>query len=605
MADSLLPVTSGLDPDQVIDEEEEEENSSSTVGKAIKIGRYVLGKRLGVGTFGKVKLATHELTGHQVAVKILNKSRITTLAMDDKIKREIAIMKMFWHPHIIRLYEVIDTDTDIFMVMELVVGGEMFQYIADNGRLPEDEARRFFQQIISGVDYCHRHGVVHRDLKPENILIDMQHNIRIADFGLSNMMTDGDFLTTSCGSPNYAAPEVIAGKMYAGPDVDVWSCGVILYALLCGRLPFDDDYIPSLFKKIRGGIYSLPGFLSAPARDLITSMLVVDPTRRISIDEVRNHPWFLPNLPDYIANSWEEGDKTITHVDADVLAELMERLSFNHEQALAQLTAGGTNEAVVAYHLIKDHRDRLWAEEQAAAYEAELEANGGVPPPATTAVMEEPPTPDLGETPPRPPDGTKPTPPSINVMSTPVGIPSRTGAAAGTASIISGTPDLAATPGTIASLNQQLASRAGQMSPLTPNRTSPFYSSFRRIKRAPVPWKRRGVASNADGKTIWKLGVESTESPQELMNHVYNALKEKGWQWSTVSTFVVRARWRDEDGSKESELKTMIRLYKVEPGRYLLDFQKLPGPLFQFFDKIYEVMALLHRTFGVEGISTS
>lgn len=141
--------------------------------------------------------------------------------------------------------------------------------------MSSSEARHFFHQIVSGVEYCHFHGVVHRDLKPENLLLDADNNVKIADFGLSNIMRDGAFLHTSCGSPNYAAPEVISGQLYAGPEVDVWSCGVILYALLCGSLPFDDESIPNLFKKIKGGIYTLPSHLSELARDIIPRMLVV------------------------------------------------------------------------------------------------------------------------------------------------------------------------------------------------------------------------------------------------------------------------------------------------------------------------------------------
>ena len=156
-----------------------------------------------------------------------------------------------------------------------------------HAQLSEDEARRFFQQIICGVEYCHSKGVAHRDLKPENLLLDDHYNVKIADFGLSNMMEDGRFLRTSCGSPNYAAPEVISGTLYAGPEVDVWSCGVILYALLCNKLPFDDENIPTLFRKIQSGRFDFPVFLGPQPRDLLRRMLVVDPMERITIAQIR------------------------------------------------------------------------------------------------------------------------------------------------------------------------------------------------------------------------------------------------------------------------------------------------------------------------------
>ncbi|KAI0241367.1 Protein kinase [Massospora cicadina] len=208
-------------------------------------------------------------------------------------RKKIAHMDMVGRaPSHHKLYEVITTPTDIIMVIEYA-GRELFDFIVNNGKMAETSARRFFQQIICAVEYCHRHKIVHRDLKPENLLLDPFDNVKIADFGLSNIMSDGDFLKTSCGSPNYAAPEVIGGKLYAGPEVDVWSCGVILYVMLCGRLPFDDEYIPHLFKKITEGIFSLPTYLSNDARHLLSSMLVVDPLQRMTIQEVRQHPWFL------------------------------------------------------------------------------------------------------------------------------------------------------------------------------------------------------------------------------------------------------------------------------------------------------------------------
>lgn len=191
------------------------------------------------------------------------------------------------------------------MVLEFA-GGELFNYIVQHGKMTETKARRFFQQIICAVEYCHRHKIVHRDLKPENLLLDNDLNVKIADFGLSNIMTDGNFLKTSCGSPNYAAPEVINGKLYAGPEVDVWSCGVILYVLLVGRLPFDDDNIPALFAKIAKGHYVVPNYMTPGAASLIKKMLAVNPVHRVTIDEIRQDPWFLLDLPAYLMPPVEE-----------------------------------------------------------------------------------------------------------------------------------------------------------------------------------------------------------------------------------------------------------------------------------------------------------
>jgi len=185
------------------------------------------------------------------------------------------------------------------MVLEYA-GSELFNYIVDHGKMNEAKARKFFQQIVCAVEYCHRHKIVHRDLKPENLLLDEDLNVKIADFGLSNIMTDGNFLKTSCGSPNYAAPEVISGKLYAGPEVDVWSCGVILYVLLVGRLPFDDEYIPALFKKIAQGQYHMPNWLSPGAQRLIKKILQTDPVKRISIQEIRQDAWFNKDLAPYL-----------------------------------------------------------------------------------------------------------------------------------------------------------------------------------------------------------------------------------------------------------------------------------------------------------------
>ncbi|CAD6333097.1 unnamed protein product [Miscanthus lutarioriparius] len=318
---------------------------------------YRIRRTLGFGSFGKVKIGEHILTGHEVAIKILNRRKIRGLEMEEKVKRYLKMLRLLMHPHIIRLYEVIDTPADIYVVMEYCKKGELFDYIIEKGRLHEQEACRFFQQIISGVEYCHRKMVVNRHLKLESILLDSRCNVKIADFSSSNVMRDGHFLKTSCGSPNYAAPEVISGKLYAGPEVDVWSCGIILYALLCGTLPFDDENIPNLFNKIKGGIYTLPSHLSPSARDLIPRMLVVDPMKRITIREIREHVWFNIQLPRYLAVPPPDTAQQVKKLNEETLNDVL-NMGFDKNQLIASLQNRLQNEATVAYYLLLDDRLR-------------------------------------------------------------------------------------------------------------------------------------------------------------------------------------------------------------------------------------------------------
>ncbi|XP_058107344.1 SNF1-related protein kinase catalytic subunit alpha KIN10-like isoform X2 [Magnolia sinica] len=318
---------------------------------------YRLGKTLGIGSFGKVKLAQHVLTGHKVAVKILNR-QVLNDAEREKVMREIKILRLFAHPHIIRLYEVIETRSNIYVVMEYMNCGELFYHITEKGRLEEAEARCFFQQIICGVEFCHLNMVVHRDLKPENLLLDSKRNVKIADFGLSNVMRDGHFLKTSCGSPNYAAPEVISGQLYAGPEVDIWSCGVILYALLCGRLPFDADNFPLLYQKIKSGKCTLPSHLSVGASDLITRILVVDPIKRMTIPEIRQHPWFQHHLPGYLAVPAIDVLQRVKQIDEGILDEVV-KIGFNRYEVIECLQNKIQNEATVTYQLLCDQQFRV------------------------------------------------------------------------------------------------------------------------------------------------------------------------------------------------------------------------------------------------------
>ncbi|WRT65192.1 uncharacterized protein IL334_002135 [Kwoniella shivajii] len=357
-----------------------------------RVGQYEIERTLGTGSFGKVKLATHAITGHQVALKLINRAKITTPDMNARVKREIQYLKVLRHPHIIKLYEVITTPTDVIMVMEYA-GEELFNYIVSKGKhgMSEEEARRFFQQMISAIEYCHRHHIVHRDLKPENLFLDSRRNIKIGDFGLSNLMTDGDFLKTSCGSPNYAAPEVISGKLYSGPEIDVWSAGVIMYVLLCGKLPFDDEHIPTLFKKIENGVFHIPSHVSEPARHLLKRMLEVDPLKRATIAEIRQMPFFQENLPRYLEplpemerypalpmddmttllliNEGQADPKKVAEskgmmftedlgiIDPDIVGEILEKITtYTEPMVWEALQRDGDNQVKVAYQLVRDHR---------------------------------------------------------------------------------------------------------------------------------------------------------------------------------------------------------------------------------------------------------
>ncbi|KAK8098245.1 Sucrose non-fermenting protein kinase 1 [Apiospora kogelbergensis] len=271
-----------------------------------RVGQYNIIRTLGEGSFGKVKLAVHRSTGQQVALsrssRVRSSSAGTWSAASSARSNTCNCCAIRISSSSIPSSR---PPNEIIMVLEYA-GGELFDYIVSHGRMQEEKARRFFQQMLCAVEYCHRHKVVHRDLKPENLLLDDNLNVKIADFGLSNIMTDGNFLKTSCGSPNYAAPEVISGKLYAGPEVDVWSCGVILYVLLIGRLPFDDDHIPSLFAKIQRGVFTIPNWCPEDAQKLIRKMLVVNPMHRATIEEIRQDPWFLRGLPAYLAPPVEE-----------------------------------------------------------------------------------------------------------------------------------------------------------------------------------------------------------------------------------------------------------------------------------------------------------
>ncbi|KAK8552108.1 hypothetical protein V6N13_120532 [Hibiscus sabdariffa] len=258
-----------------------------------KVGKYEIGRTIGEGTFAKVKFAQNTETGESVAMKVLDRSTIIKHKMVDQIKREISIMKLVRHPYVVRLHEVIASRTKIYIILEFITGGELFDKIIHNGRLSEAEARRYFQQLIDGVEFCHSKGVYHRDLKPENLLLDSQGNLKISDFGLSALPEQGvSLLRTTCGTPNYVAPEVLSHKGYDGAVADVWSCGVILYVLMAGYLPFDELDLTTLYSKVERAEFSCPSWFPVEAKSLIHRILDPNPQTRITIEQIRSDEWF-------------------------------------------------------------------------------------------------------------------------------------------------------------------------------------------------------------------------------------------------------------------------------------------------------------------------
>ncbi|XP_070301265.1 MAP/microtubule affinity-regulating kinase 3 isoform X16 [Salvelinus sp. IW2-2015] len=243
------------------------------------VGNYRLLKTIGKGNFAKVKLARHILTGREVAIKIIDKTQLNPNSLQ-KLFREVRIMKLLNHPNIVKLFEVIETERTLYLVMEYASGGEVFDYLVAHGRMKEKEARAKFRQIVSAVQYCHQKHIVHRDLKAENLLLDADMNIKIADFGFSNEFTLGNKLDTFCGSPPYAAPELFQGKKYDGPEVDVWSLGVILYTLVSGSLPFDGQNLKELRERVLRGKYRIPFYMSTDCENLLKRFLVLNPAKR-------------------------------------------------------------------------------------------------------------------------------------------------------------------------------------------------------------------------------------------------------------------------------------------------------------------------------------
>ncbi|CAK9045130.1 unnamed protein product [Durusdinium trenchii] len=320
------------------------------------LGHYILGKTIGEGTFGKVKLGRHILTGERVAVKVLEKDRIQEVADIERVAREVQLLKLIRHPHVVQLFEIIETKGQLYLIMEYASGGELFDYIVQHQRVPEVDACCFFHQIIAGVEKIHQLNVVHRDLKPENLLLDEHKCIKIVDFGLSNRFEPNQLLKTACGSPCYAPPEMVSGQSYVPQMCDLWSCGVILFAMVCGFLPFEDSNTSALYKKILSANYSPPSFISDSVKDLIAGLLTVDPAKRFTIADVRAHAWYR-QIPEASMRPRDLVAKQCG-LDEDVLEEL-KRHGFPREYAINCLQNNKHNSVTTTYYLLAAKRRRM------------------------------------------------------------------------------------------------------------------------------------------------------------------------------------------------------------------------------------------------------
>ncbi|KAJ2686316.1 Protein kinase [Coemansia spiralis] len=578
------------------------------------IGNYTVLQTLGTGSFGKVKLAVHSQTGHKVALKIIGRSKLAHSDMVGRVNREIQYLKMLRHPHIIKLYEVITTATDIIMVIEYA-GGELFNYIVERGRMSEKDARRFFQQMVSAVEYCHRRNIVHRDLKPENVLLDPYDNVKVADFGLSNIMKDGEFLQTSCGSPNYAAPEVINGKLYAGPEVDAWSCGVILYVMMCGRLPFDDDHIPALFKKITSGVFTMPGYLSQGARAVLSGLLQVDPLKRMTLAQCRQHAWFMTDLPEYLRPLPESTDiEGLARLDESILGELERQLEMDRATLVGQLRQRGTNPAKVAYQLTLDNRHVLEQSRnsnkqgiRSFALASSPPAAFHVPAPDTTTLAATSSIGILSTSLPRVAGHTlesqmykmrlrgpnaQAAAPRVSSPLAPVAAQAITAQAVAAQAIgatpprtpsnyfraalppLSGTPT-ASGPHSASSSVASLA-KAPPPPPAAANpyshrvpesgAPSPLAQSVETADTAAQATSRKRAKAT---RTRWHFGIRSRSPPADVMAEVYRALQQLQMTWKHFGPFRLRAKTPGPD-----PVKIDLQLYKLDArDNYLVDFK--------------------------------
>ena len=312
---------------------------------------YKIQRKLGEGNFSTVKLASHSLTGEKVAIKILEKTKVTKLEEKERINRELAIMKKLNHYNIVKLYQIVETKLTIYLIQENVPGKEFMEYLTKKGKLKEVDACKFFHQIISGLEYMHKCGVAHRDFKPENILITKDDTVlKIIDFGLGNIYKHNQLLKTACGSPCYAPPEMIKEESYDGAKSDIWSSGIILYLMLCGKLPFYHEQNEIMYEKILSGKFEHPSHLSENAKDLLDKIIEVDPKKRLNFEEIKSHPWFNIINKNELMHKGIDTNEDIIPIDEEIVQD-MEKLGFNKMELRFNLLKNFHNKITAVYDL--------------------------------------------------------------------------------------------------------------------------------------------------------------------------------------------------------------------------------------------------------------
>ena len=324
----------------------------NSINQKIAEIHFKIDRKLGEGMFSTVKLATHSLTGEQVAIKILEKTRIAKVEDKERINREISIMKRLYHFNIIKLYQVVENKLTIYLIQEHIQGKEFMEYLTKKGKLKEVEACKFYHQIISGLEYIHQCGIAHRDFKPENILLTNDNTIlKIIDFGLSNSYKKNQLLKTACGSPCYAPPEMILEQNYNAAKSDIWSSGIILYLMICGKLPFYHEENQIMYQQIISGVFELPHYLSENAKDLLKKILEIDPKKRINFEEIKAHPWFNIIDKNYLMHKGININEDIIPIDEEIIKN-MEKIGFNKMEIRYSLIKNFHNKITTVYDLL-------------------------------------------------------------------------------------------------------------------------------------------------------------------------------------------------------------------------------------------------------------